>query len=173
MKSLGRKPKSKPVDQLTPEDLRTHPVWEYANDEDAVEGQDESWVRPVGQLPISNADNRVIGTTVRFAGSREVCATLANLDASHPEKTRQFLVLGVFGQDDGPFILARYFDAWYDRAGPEALANFIGMSVEDIFPIAYDVSSLVTGNPLCTRGLITLEPEHRLTRKEMMKLVLG
>jgi hypothetical protein len=36
----------KPVDQITLEDLRKHPVWEYANDEECVEGQDETTVRP-------------------------------------------------------------------------------------------------------------------------------
>ena len=169
---FGRKSKSKPVDQLRPADLAKHPVWEYANDEEGVEGQDETWVRPVTQLPISDASNHVIGTTVRFAGGREVVATLGNLDAARPEKTRQFLVLGVFRAGDEPFLLARYFDAWFDTTGPGALAKFMGLPVEEIFPIAYDVSSLVSGDPRCTRGLITLEPEVRLSGKELMKLVI-
>lgn len=170
---FGRKIESKPVDQLTPADLAKHPVWEYAHDEEGIEGQDETWVRPVARLPISDAGNRVIGTTVRFAGGREVGATLGNLDALRPEKTRQFLVLSVFGPGDALFNLARYFDAWYDTAGPDALAKFMGLPVEDIFPIAYDISKLVAGDPRCTRGLITLEPEQRLTKKEVMKLIMS
>jgi hypothetical protein len=169
---FGRKRKSKPVDQLRPADLATHPVWEYANAEEGVEGQDETWVRPVAELPIADATNRVIGTTVRFSGGREFVATLGNLDAHRAEQTRQFLVLGVFGADGEAFILARYFDAWVDAAGPHALATFMGLPVGEIFPIAYDVSSLVSGDPLCTRGLITLEPEVRLTKKELMMLAM-
>ncbi len=170
---FGRSMRSKSVDQLTPSDLAEHPVWEYANDEEGVEGQDETWVRPVKRLPISDAGNRVIGTTVRFARGRDIQATLANLDARRPEHTRQFLVLGVFRPDGEPFILARYFDAWYDAAGPVALAQFMGLPLDDIFPIAYDVSSIVSGDPRCTRGLITVEPELRLTKREVMKLILG
>jgi hypothetical protein len=36
----------KPVYRLTLADLREFPVWEYASDEDGVEGQDEATVRP-------------------------------------------------------------------------------------------------------------------------------
>ena len=170
---FGRRTRSKPVDQLTPADLARHPVWEYANDEEGAEGQDETWVRPVTRLPITEAGNRVIGTTVRLANGREVVATLSNLDAARPEQTRQFLVLGVFGAGGEPFVLARYFDAGFDAAGPNALARFMGLPVEEIFPIAYDVSGVVAGDPGCTRGLVTREPEVRLTNEALMKLAIG
>lgn len=38
--------KSKPVDELTIEDLKEHPIWEWAIDEEEYEEQDETWVRP-------------------------------------------------------------------------------------------------------------------------------
>ncbi len=38
--------KSKPVDELTIEDLRKHPIWEWAIDEEENEDQDETWVKP-------------------------------------------------------------------------------------------------------------------------------
>lgn len=37
----------KPVDKLTLSDFKAFPVWEYAIDEEAREGRDETWVRPV------------------------------------------------------------------------------------------------------------------------------
>lgn len=37
----------KPIDQLTASDLSAFPIWEYASDEEEVEDQDETWVRPV------------------------------------------------------------------------------------------------------------------------------
>jgi hypothetical protein len=37
----------KPVDQLTLDDFAVYPVWEYAMDEEGIEGRDETWVRPV------------------------------------------------------------------------------------------------------------------------------
>lgn len=37
----------KPVDQITIEDLRTFPVWEFATDEEDQPGRDETWIKPV------------------------------------------------------------------------------------------------------------------------------
>jgi hypothetical protein len=37
----------KPIDRLTADDLLVFPIWEYADDEENVEGRDETWVRPV------------------------------------------------------------------------------------------------------------------------------
>lgn len=63
--------KSKPVDELTIEDLRKYPIWEWAIDEEENVEQDETWVRPaetknfteelngsivLGELAINNGD---------------------------------------------------------------------------------------------------------------------
>jgi hypothetical protein len=37
----------KPVTDLTPADLKTYPVWEFAIDEETLPGRDETWVRPI------------------------------------------------------------------------------------------------------------------------------
>ena len=42
----------KPVDKLTAGDLVAFPIWEFASDEEDVEGQDETWVRPVGRKQV-------------------------------------------------------------------------------------------------------------------------
>ncbi|MBJ8106089.1 MULTISPECIES: hypothetical protein [Bacillus cereus group] len=39
--------KSKPVDELTIEDLKQNPIWEWAIDEEEYEECDETWVKPV------------------------------------------------------------------------------------------------------------------------------
>jgi hypothetical protein len=36
-----------PIDHLTASDLLVDPIWEFAIDEEGIEGQDETWVRPV------------------------------------------------------------------------------------------------------------------------------
>ncbi|MGG3572859.1 hypothetical protein ABES80_10290 [Bacillus gobiensis] len=38
--------KSKPVDELTIEDLKENPIWEWVIDEEENEEKDETWVRP-------------------------------------------------------------------------------------------------------------------------------
>jgi hypothetical protein len=37
----------KPVEELTASDFIAFPIWEFVLDEEGVEGQDETWVRPV------------------------------------------------------------------------------------------------------------------------------
>jgi hypothetical protein len=37
----------KPIDDLTSEDLDAFAVWEFAEDEEHIEGRDETWVRPL------------------------------------------------------------------------------------------------------------------------------
>ena len=37
----------KPIDRLTADDLLAFPIWEFATDEEDIEGRDETWVRPV------------------------------------------------------------------------------------------------------------------------------
>ncbi|EJQ44678.1 hypothetical protein IEE_02868 [Bacillus cereus BAG5X1-1] len=39
--------KSKPIDELTIEDLKHNPIWEWAIDEEENEECDETWVKPV------------------------------------------------------------------------------------------------------------------------------
>ncbi len=39
--------KSKPIDELSLDDILKSTIWEYALDEEGVEGQDESWIRPI------------------------------------------------------------------------------------------------------------------------------
>jgi hypothetical protein len=45
----------KQVYELTVEDFETHPVWEFASDEESEEGQDEATVRPYSQSGPANA----------------------------------------------------------------------------------------------------------------------
>jgi hypothetical protein len=37
----------KPVDELQPADFAAFPIWEFAIDEEEIEDQDETWVRPL------------------------------------------------------------------------------------------------------------------------------
>ena len=38
---------SRPIEELTLDDILRHPIWVWALDEETVEGQDETWVKPV------------------------------------------------------------------------------------------------------------------------------
>ena len=40
----------KPIDELTIEDLKQNPIWEWAIDEEENEEHDETWVKPAELL---------------------------------------------------------------------------------------------------------------------------
>src|SRR5688572_20988439 len=37
----------KPINRITTQDLDAYPIWEFATDEEDIEGRDETWIRPV------------------------------------------------------------------------------------------------------------------------------
>jgi hypothetical protein len=59
----------KQVYDLTAEDLRQCPIWEYALDEEGMSGQDEATVRPLEGLPAAIEDRSqvVLATTFTLA----------------------------------------------------------------------------------------------------------
>ena len=162
---------AKPVSDLTVEDLARYPVWEFDNDGESHPGQDETWIVPITDLPVTSLANRVVAATLRF-GDREALGLLGNIELHDVRATREFATLWV-DRDGSWFQLDRYFDPGYERHGPEQLAHFLGAPHDEVFPILYDISGVAVGHPEVVRGKITAEPEVRLTDDERMELVFA
>ena len=156
-----------PAEKLTEALLRKHPVWEFCNDDEAG----ETLVRPVKELPITSAANRLLTCQFKLADGAALFGYVGNLSLSDEEQNQHFLTVSVFY---GGMLehLARYHDAWYETEGPVAFAAKLGKSETAVFPISYDVSAIVIGKPNCVRGNITRDPKTRLSREALMKLVL-
>jgi hypothetical protein len=163
--------KLRKVDSLTVRDFRAHPVWEYALDVECEEGNDETSVRPVLKLPVSTLGNRVVGTKVRLANGTKVWAVLGNVDVRRARSTAQFLHVSIW-RGGKEFFLARYFDSEYAKQGPEALARFLGMGIDDVFPISYDLRAYVKGTGAAIAGAIPREPPQRLSDDERIELAV-
>ncbi len=157
----------KPIEALEVSDLQAHAVWQYAN----VDGTNETLVRPIKRLPVARLTGRVVGTRVKLADGACIWALLGNIDESNARLTEHFLTLSVF-QDRRWFTLARYHDFDYGENGPDALARFLGLSIEHVFPIAYDIQQYVKGNSAALAGLIPKEPRERLARAELISLAV-
>jgi hypothetical protein len=159
----------KSVEELTVGDLARHPIWEYTNSESDC---DETVVIPVRKIPVTSLQNRLVGTRVTLANGDLLWATLSNVSLTDIRATRQFLMISM--ENDGTwFHLARYFDVEYGRSGPEQLAGFLRLPVNGVFPIEYDISTLVRANDQFTRGMIPIEPEERLSLEELIALSLS
>jgi hypothetical protein len=157
---------TKLIEELKIADLELNPVWEFANDDSTGETR----VFSVTAIPVSNLSGRIVGTKVQLANRQDVWALIGNVSAQKPHKTSHFLTLTVW-RDNKRFHLARYFDFDYQERGPAALADFLGLRVDDVFPIAYDMREFVRGDPSSLAGEISEEPKKRLTRDERMKLI--
>jgi hypothetical protein len=155
------------VEDLQIADFKEHAVWQFVND-DAL---GETAVQPVESIPVPTLCGKVIGTTVKLANGRTAWTTLCSIDENDPRSTEQFLALSL--ERDGKwFHLARYHDFDYDTRGPEALANFLGLVVDDAFPISYDLSRFVEGNPTALVGKIPKDPRERLSQDELITLAV-
>src|SRR5262249_3802098 len=76
-----------------------------------------------------------------------------NIDPWDLRSTLQFLTVAMWYRDRC-FPLARYRDPWRDKMGPEALARFLDLKVDEVFPISYDISSIGFGEPAVLAGKV-------------------
>jgi hypothetical protein len=155
----------KPVESLTVDDFRAHPVWEYLNDDEIG----ETMTRPVEKLPVETLENRIVGTPVRLANGLEVWGSFGNFDVEDPRATQHFLALSIERRGEW-FHLACYHHFDFKSHGPEALARFLDLGVDDVFPITVDVRRYVRGDPVALTAIVLKEPQERLTQEELFAL---
>jgi hypothetical protein len=127
--------------------------------------------RDLPSLPVESLASRIAATEVALHNGRKIWAVLGNVDLNAPMLTRQFLTLS-FYIDDAWFHLARYHDLDVEERGPVALANRLGMSLSDVFPIQYDLSQVAIGDEDVVRGAVPAEPSERLSRAELISLAV-
>jgi hypothetical protein len=157
----------KPVESLTLADFKAHPIWEYLNDDEIG----ETMVRPVESIPVESLDNRVLGCQVRLANGLKAWASIGNFDVKNPRATRHFLFLS-FERGGTWFHLARYFDFSFADEGPEALARFLGLGVDDVFPITVDVRRYVRGDRAALTAVVLKEPKEKLTNEQLTTMAV-
>jgi len=157
----------KPIGSLKASDLEVNPVWQF---ESSTE-YDETAVRAVARVPVSSLTGKVVATRVQLAGGGNVWALIGNVDVSNPKLTEHFLTLSV-ERDEKWFHLARYHDVDYIDRGPGALAAFLGLRVQDVFPISYDIRRYVKGNPAALAGEVTEVPREKLSRAEIIAMAV-
>jgi len=157
----------KPIDLLTASDLAASPIWKYTN----RDGASELFVTAVTTIPVKNLNGKVIGCQVRLANGSERWSIIGNVDIANPRFSEHWLTLSV--ERDGKwFHLARYHDHDYVERGPEALSRFLGLKIDDVFPIAYDLRTYVEGDLAALVGAVHKEPRHKLSRAELVAMAV-
>ena len=155
------------VESLTVADVASSPVWKYTNSD----GKGELVVRAETKLPVKNLTGRLVGTQVRLANGMHTWALIGNVDANNPRLTEHFLTVSIERAGKW-FALARYHDYDYADRGPDALSQFLGMPIDDIFPIVFDVRKYSLGNPAALTGSIGKAPREVLSRADIIAMAV-
>lgn len=129
-------------------------------------------MRPVRRIPVMSLSDCLVGAELVLANGHTLWGALGNVCLADPVSTEHFLSVVVFHPAAGRFELARYHDADYSRRGPAALSAFLGLPVDSIFPISYDISEVALGHPDCVRRRIPAVPTSRLSADALVALAL-
>jgi hypothetical protein len=154
------------AESLTVPDLAVHPVWKFENRDELG----ETCVRAIQQLPVQDLSGMLVGTQVCLANGTRKWALLGNIHVNDPRLNELFLAASI-EQEGKWFHLARYFDTGYSTTrGPVGLSQFLGLQVEEIFPITFDLRPYCEGDPTVLAGSIQKEPREQLPRNEIIAL---
>jgi hypothetical protein len=147
----------KPVNKLTVTDLLTFPVWEFATDEEGVEGQDETWVRPVRSNRVPpDAYSQLVASDFTTAGGRKLQGFMTVSTAEGVEVTPGAVVSeGVYRVlPDMPETRARKEGfSWVIQARNDLL-KALGSSAARVFPIAYTLRVCIRGEKTPRSGVV-------------------
>jgi hypothetical protein len=153
-------------------DLELHPVWETILNDETDDQADAPSVFPVQPLPVNHLAARFVATRVRLANGELLWAMLFNIDVNDARKTEQFLQLRL-ALNGQWFWLARYWDVDYEKSGPQALAHFLGLPIDEIFPVSYDIRQYSAGDRNVLEGKVTREPRKRLPDDVITRMAIG
>jgi hypothetical protein len=118
----------KPIDRLTADDFLVFPIWEFATDEEHLEGRDETWVRPV-DARIVKKGRWSLSVAADFC-TRAGLTIPGFIDVTTAERIA--LGVGVL-LPEGKYVVV-------DASSAEArlaTARALGKTVRDVFPLAF------------------------------------
>jgi hypothetical protein len=159
-------PLTRPFLSLQVSDLQRYPVWESV-----IDTEPDVTVFPLTQLPVDSLSGRIVGTHVRLGCGQQTWSMILYTDTQDARKNEHFVQLDI-ERDGRWFFLSRYWDVDYERNGPQALAQFLGMELDDVFPIDWDVSQYAKGHPAALSGFILREPRERLPIDEIIRMAV-
>jgi hypothetical protein len=169
MKSPRTRPTGRPLADLCSADLDACPVWQYSL-RDSRDPSDPLLV-PVNRIPSRNPLGKLFAVELALRGGQRVWGLVGGVNARDARLTQHMATLALH-RNSKWFLLARYHDPDYSTRGPAQLADFLGIPVEDVFPIAFDVAHLVEGSPEALRGTVERDPVGRLDEAGLIDLVL-
>jgi hypothetical protein len=135
----------KQIDELTPADLEAYPMWEFAGDEEGVDGQDEATVRPLVGEAYDNDTYGVVRARFTLADGSVMTGFLT----PPPRRDPGALVLPQIITSRG------HVGMWLPLAPSakqlEEMYQLLERTPEKVFPIRYETDFPVVGGPVTGR----------------------
>ena len=147
----------KQIYDLTPDDLRRFPVWEFASDEEAEDSQDEATVRPLEITAALNPteDTFIIRATFKLADGTTMlgCFTSPTANENSLGKTQPVIIT-----DRGQVV---FWCGMFEPKVNELAESYekLGRNAEKVFPIEVASDVELVGGSIRTviPGFLVLE----------------
>jgi len=130
----------KPINQLTVADLEAFPVWQYAEDEEGVDGRDETWVRPIAVSVVPERSSTHVAASFTAACGKhfEGFVTVSTLEGA-PD----FCQGSIFHNGDS-FLVANPGSFGFSESRARLLAA-VGLKEAETFPLLFRLRVRVAG----------------------------
>ncbi len=152
--------------ELNISDIEFSSCWRFTNS-----FEDELEIEAIPDCSYDDLSGLIIGTQIKLADGSTVWALLQNISRAGQEVNDHFLTVTI-NQNGEWFTLARYHDINRQIFGPNSLALFLGRTIQDIFPMTYDLRDILNADTEKLIGTIHEQPANRLSRQELISLSL-
>ena len=141
----------KPIDQLRPEDLKAFPIWEFANDEEHLEGRDETWVRPVrAKVVPADSYSLSVAATFTLACERELPGLVGVSTADGIELGHAALLT------PKDYVFVPSADYWNAKVEYRKAAASLGLRVQEVLPLRFTLAVVIEGEVAVRSGQYSL-----------------
>lgn len=130
----------KPVDKLTLGDFKAFPVWEYASDEEGMDGRDETWVRPVDTPVVPRVSYTHVAADFTAACGKKFAGfvTVSTLDG--PPVVCQGVIL--YKRN---YLFISNPESFCFRESRKDLLAKLGLKEREVFPLSFRLRLAVAG----------------------------
>ena len=151
-RTLGISPDTrKPVDRLTVNDFSAFPIWEYALDEEGIEGRDETWVRPLTARVIPKGKYSLqVAADLKTASGRSYSGFLNVTTAEGRVEIGGGVIL-----DSSNYVPIPSREMFGFEQLKEVLLSRLRLSEAELFPITYTLRVLIEGEQALRSGKFT------------------
>jgi hypothetical protein len=139
----------KPVESLTPDDFAAFPIWQYADDEEGIEGRDETWVRPIPSKVVAEHIYVHAAAVFTAACGRTFSGYVTVSTLEGPPEVSQGSVF-----QGGKSLFVSNPEAFHFEESREALLAALDLTEADVFPLAWRLLVPVEGKSGPIQGVL-------------------